>query len=131
VNWVEPSSAELAGLRPDPLIFEQELDVQPQIAEAIEKAVGFRAGRRYWRNEAGRLYALELGDFGRGRPSTAIVYGFWDRFEPRPVDDEAIDRDLAELMLWIADISPQLNRDDVQQVIAWGWAARSRRPPAV
>jgi hypothetical protein len=129
LNWIEPTAAELAGLRADPLIFEQELDARPEMAVAIERALGFRAGRRYWRNAAGRLYALELGDFGRGHPSMAIVYGLWDRFEPRPVDDETIDRDLEELMLWLADNVPPLNRADVEQVIAWAWKARSSRPP--
>jgi hypothetical protein len=39
-----------------------------------------------------------------------------------------IDHDLAELMLWIADVSPQLNREDVSQVIDWAWKARGNRP---
>ena len=129
MNWANPSADELAALRADPLIFEQELDVRPDMASAIENALGFRAGRRYWRTAANRLYAIELGDFGRGRPSMAIIYGFWDRFEPRAVSDADIDRDLVELILWLADILPQLKREDVQQVIDWGWKARVNRPP--
>lgn len=128
MNFVTPDRSELDALRADALIFEQELDVRPEIAEALEAAIGFRAGRRYWRHASGRLYAIDLGDFGRGRPSMAIIYGFWPRYEPRPIDDDVIDRDLGEFMLWIADIAPQLDRAAVQQVIDWAWKAREARP---
>ena len=75
MKFITPSSEELSYLRADPLLWEQELDVRPQIAEAIEKAVGIRAGRVYWRSEHDYLYALELADLGRGRPSMAMVLG--------------------------------------------------------
>ena len=65
----------------------------PRCASSLERALGFRAGRAYWKSDGGHLFAIELGDFGRGRPSMAIVYGFWPRYEPRPLDDEAIDDD--------------------------------------
>ncbi|MFI4936058.1 MAG: hypothetical protein ACHP7N_15700, partial [Caulobacterales bacterium] len=77
MNFITPTPQELADLRADPLIFEQELDLRPAIATQLEQALGFRAGRAYWRAASGWLYALELGDFGRGRPSMAILYGFW------------------------------------------------------
>lgn len=128
MNVVEPSAQELAGLRADPLLFEQELDSLPEVAEQIERALGFRAGRRYWRTAAGHLYAIDLADLGRGRPSMAIVYGFWDRFEPRPIDDEAIDHDLADLCLWLAERCDGLNVDDVRQTLDWAWRARRNRP---
>jgi len=117
MRFVVPDTAELAGLRADPLIFEQELDVRPQIAESLERAVGFRAGRKYWRSANGHLYALELGDLGRGRPSLAFVYGFWDRFEPRPPEDQ-IDEDLKEFALWMARVCDGLDPADVEFVFA-------------
>ena len=117
MRFVVPDTAELAGLRADPVIFEQELDVRPQIAESLERAVGFRAGRKYWRSANGHLYALELGDLGRGRPSLAFIYGFWDRFEPRPPEDQ-IDEDLREFALWMARVCDGLDPADVEFVFA-------------
>lgn len=114
MNFVTPSAAELAGLRADPLIFEQELDGQPQVAASLERALGFRAGRRYWRAASGHLYAIDLGDFGRGVPSMAILYGFWPRYEPRPLDDEAIDADLEAFLLWMAEVCDGLERADLE-----------------
>jgi hypothetical protein len=126
MRFVTPSDAELAGLRADPVLFEQELDVRPEIAEAVERALGFRAGRAHWRAAvSGTLYAIDLGDFGRGRPSMAIVYAHWPRFEPRPLSDEEIDTDLAELCLWLADICPEHNVEDMQQVLNLAMAARA------
>ena len=87
-----PSSDELALLRADPLLLEQELDVRPRFAEALERVLGLRAGRRYWRSRHEHLYALELGDLGRGRPSIATVFGHWDRYEPRPPEHESGER---------------------------------------
>ena len=80
----------LTDFRADPLLFEQELDVRPDVARAIGAAAGANAGRRYWRSAHGHAYALELGDLGRGMPSTATVFGLWPRWEPRP--PEARDR---------------------------------------
>jgi haloalkane dehalogenase len=114
LNFIEPPAEELQYLRPDPLLVEQELDVRRDVAEAIERAVGRRAGRVYWRSNHDYLYALELGDLGRGRPSLATVYGFWDRFEPRPPEHE-IDADLLDLCLWAATAG-SLNPADVARV---------------
>jgi hypothetical protein len=125
MNFVTPSDTELAALRIDPLVFEQELDVRPDVAESLERAVGFRAGRIYWRAAEDRLYALELGDFGRGRPSMAFIYGFWPRFEPRPATDEVVDRDLTEFCLWLAQACEGLDVADVQQTFDRAWEARS------
>jgi hypothetical protein len=116
MNFVTPTTAELATLRADPLVFEQELDVRPQVAESLERVVGFRAGRKYWRSTHGHLYALELGDLGRGRPSLAFLYGFWNRFEPRPPEDQ-IDADLLEFALWMAGVCDDLEPSDVQATI--------------
>jgi pimeloyl-ACP methyl ester carboxylesterase len=102
-------------IRADPLLFEQELDVRPEVAEAIEAATGIRSGRRYWTSAHGHRYALELADLGRGRPSMATVFGLWDRWEPRPQEDE-IDQDLLDLSLWIASISPGIDPEDVRRV---------------
>jgi len=104
VRFIQPDAEEISYLRADPLLSEQELDVRPEVAEAVERAVGMRAGRVYWRSEHDHLYALELGDLGRGRPSMAMVYGHWDRYEPRPPEHE-IDSDLLVFLLWIAEIS--------------------------
>jgi hypothetical protein len=113
--FVTPSPKDLDGLRADPLLVEQELDVRPEVAEAIERAIGFRAGRAYWRSAHGHLYALEVGDLGRGRPSTATVYGLWDRWEPRPPEGE-IDGDLLDLCLWVAEVAPGIDTIDVVRV---------------
>lgn len=126
MNFVEPTAEELAGLRADPLLFEQELDVRPDVAESLETALGFRAGRRHWRAQAsGALYAIELGDFGRGRPSMALVYGFWPRFEPRPLTDDEIDRDLAELCMWVAEACESLDAGVMEQVLGLAWTVRA------
>jgi hypothetical protein len=114
MNFIRPSNEELFSLRADPLLWEQELDVRPAFAEAIEQAVGKRAGRVYWRSAHQHLYALELADLGRGRPSMAMVYGFWDRYEPRPPEDE-IDADLYDLCEWLARIGG-LDPADVEKV---------------
>lgn len=115
MNFVVPTPAELAKLRADPLILEQELDVRPRVAESLERAVGFRAGRKYWRSANNQLYALELGDLGRSRPSLAFIYGFWERFEPRP-PEAMIDEDLKEFALWIAKVCDGLDVSDVEAV---------------
>jgi hypothetical protein len=125
MNFVTPTAEQLAALRADPLLFEQELDVRSGIAEALERALGFRAGRRHWHSTRGNLYAIELGDFGRGRPSMALVYGFWPRFEPRPVSDDQIDEDLAELCLWVAGVCDELEVSDMEQVLLLSKAARA------
>ena len=115
MKFIVPTGEELRKLRADPLLCEQELDVRPEVAESIERAVGKRAGCVYWRSANGHLYALELGDLGRGRPSTATVYGFWDRYEPRPAEKE-IDADLMAFCLWVADVSEGLTPADVAKV---------------
>src|SRR5258706_16484128 len=114
MNFIEPTAEELAALRGDPLLWEQELDVRPEFAEAVERAVGMRAGRVYWRGANGHLYALELADLGRGRPSMAMVLGFWDRYEPRPPEAQ-IDADLLDFCEWLARVS-ELNPEDVRRV---------------
>lgn len=120
MKFITPTNEELSRLRADPLLWEQELDVRPDVARAIERATGIRAGRIYWRSAHNHLYALELADLGRGCPSMAIVYGFWDRYEPRPPEDE-IDADLLKLMLWVAEIAESLDAKDVEKV---EWFAR-------
>jgi haloalkane dehalogenase len=104
VRFITPSPEELSYLRPDPVLWEQELDVQPEAAERLESVVGMRSGRVYWRSRHDHLYALELGDLGRGRPSMAAVYGHWDRFEPRPPEHE-INNDVLELLEWFSEVT--------------------------
>jgi hypothetical protein len=131
MNFITPTDAELAALRADPIIFEQELDDRPDVAASLEAALGFRAGRAYWRSGGGHLFAIELGDFGRGRPSMAIVYAFWPRYEPRPIDDEAIDAELAPFLLWMAEVCQGLDPEDVTWnlgVVPTIRARASRRP---
>lgn len=106
---------DLAAFRADPLLVEQELDVRPEVAQAIEAATGIRAGRRYWRSAHGHWYALELADRGQGRPSAATVFGLWPRWEPRPPERE-IDLDLLDFCTWVAEISPGIDSDDVRRV---------------
>jgi hypothetical protein len=115
MNFFVPHADELRALRADPLLVEQELDVWPRFAERIEHAVGMRCGRVYWRGVYGHLYALELGDLGRGRPSTATVFGFWTRFEPRPPERE-IDADLLEFVKWVAEVAGPPSVEDVTKV---------------
>ena len=124
MNFIEPSSNELTRLRADPLLWEQELDVRPEFAEAVERAAGKRAGRVYWRSAHDHLYAMELADLGRGRPSMAMILGFWDRWEPRPPEHE-IDADLFTLCEWLARIGG-LNPADIEKVAQYagirpGW----------
>ena len=118
MNFIDPTADELACLRPDPLIFEQELDTRVEVATSLERAFGYRAGRSYWRSDAGHLYAVELGDFGRGWPSMAIIYAFWDRYEPRPVDDVAIDQALEPFLHWVADACEGLDAADFDWTLA-------------
>ena len=115
MKFITPTEDELSHLRADPLLWEQELDVRPDVAEDIEKAVRMRAGRVYWRSENDHLYALELADLGRGRPSMAVVYGFWDRYEPRPPED-IIDADLYELIIWLAEVIESIEPSDIERV---------------
>lgn len=114
MEFVKPEAQELVLLRADPLLWEQELDVRPEFAERLEHACGKRAGRVYWRSTHDHLYALELADLGRGRPSMAMVLGHWDRYEPRPPEHE-IDADLLDLCDWLARIGG-LNPADIQKV---------------
>jgi hypothetical protein len=125
MEWTAPGEEELSNLRADPLIFEQELDVRPGVARALEQALGFRAGRSYWRGASGTLYAIDLGDFGRGRPSMAIIHGFWPRYEPRPLTDAVIDEDLADFCVWMADACDGLEVADVRQTLGLAMPYRS------
>ncbi len=124
MKFIKPPEEELRYLRPDPLLWEQELDDRPDVAKAIERATGIRAGRVYWRSDHDHLYALELADLGRGRPSMATVYGHWDRFEPRPPEHE-IDADLLALSFWVAEVAESLNPADVAQVARFAGMAAS------
>ena len=45
MKFITPSVEELSYLRADPLLVEQELDVRPEVAQALERATGIRAGR--------------------------------------------------------------------------------------
>lgn len=128
MEFIQPAPEELARLRPDPLLWEQELDVRPEFAEAVERACGKRAGRVYWRSGHDHLYAMELADLGRGRPSMAMVLGHWDRYEPRPPEHE-IDADLLALCDWLAR-EGGLNPADIAKVaqhagIRTSWAEGS------
>jgi len=125
MKFVNPSADELSELRCDPILFEQVLDAKPSVAEALEKALGFRAGRRYWMADSGHLYGIDLGDFGRGRPSMALVYGFWPAFEPRPLTDDEIDEDLAALCVWIAEICEDMQPEIMTTVLGFAQAARA------
>jgi haloalkane dehalogenase len=118
MKFVTPAVQELSYLRADPLLSEQELDVRPKVAESIERAVGRRAGRVYWRSSHDHLYALELADLGRERPSMATVYGMWDRNEPRPPEHE-IDSDLIDFSLWVAEVSEGLDPTHLSRVLSY------------
>jgi haloalkane dehalogenase len=115
VKFTTPATEELLYLRADPLLWEQELDVRPDVAEAIERTTGLRAGQVYWRSAHDHLYSLELLDAGRGRPAMGIVYGHWDRYEPRPPEHE-ITADLLAFSIWVAEVTPSLNASDVMKV---------------
>jgi hypothetical protein len=126
MDFFEPSAEQLAELRADPLLFEQELDVRPQVAESLERAMGFRAGRRHWRAASGEVYALELADLGRGRPSMAIIYGLWDRYEPRP-EEAVIGADLEAFCLWLAQICDDLDVEDLRATLSGVAVIHARR----
>jgi haloalkane dehalogenase len=130
MNFITPTAEELSYLRPDPLVWEQELDVRPDVAEAIERAAGIRRGMVYWRSLHDYLYGLELFDAGKHRPSMARVYGHWDRYEPRPPEHE-IDADLMEFLLWVADVSGSINCADVAKVAQFAGVKTSWAPGSV
>ena len=115
MQFIQPDPKELELLRPDPLLWEQELDVRPEHAEALEKALGIRAGKVYWRSNHDYLYALELADLGRGRPSMATLYGYWDRWEPRPPEHE-INQDILTFLLWMAELSDGVDAGTVEKL---------------
>jgi len=115
VKFVTPAGEELSYLRADPLLWEQELDARPDVAEAIERVTGLRAGQIYWCSAHDHLYSLELADLGRGRPAAAMVYGHWDRYAPRPPEHE-ITADLLALAIWVAEITESLNPADIVKV---------------
>lgn len=115
MKFITPTAEELSCLRADPLLWEQELDIRPDVAEAIEQAAGIRAGRVYWRSDHDHLYALELADLGHGRPAMATIYGHWDRYEPRPPEHE-IDTDLLDFLVWLAGITKSIDPSDVERV---------------
>jgi haloalkane dehalogenase len=119
MNIITPTAEELSYLRADPLLFEQELDARPEVAESIERATGRRAGRVYWRSRHDHLYALELADLGRGRPSMATAFGMWDRYEPRPPEHE-IDADLIDFAMWVAEVSEGLDPANLSRVLSFG-----------
>ena len=132
MKFITPSAEELTFLRPDPVLIEQELDCRPEVAEALERTIGIRAGRVYWRSAHDHLYALELADLGRGRPSMARVFGHWDRFEPRPPEHE-IRLDLVDFCLWVGEVSPGVDPQLVDRLAHTGPNAvgLSRPPGAV
>ena len=115
MQFIQPDPKELEFLRPDPLLWEQELDVRPEQAEALEKALGLRAGKVYWRSEHDYLYALELADLGRGRPSMATLFGYWDRWEPRPPEHE-INQDILSFLLWMTEFSEGIDAGTVEKL---------------
>lgn len=117
MKFITPVAEELSHLRADPLLWEQELDARPEVAESIERALGFRSGRAHWRSAHDHLYAMELADAGRGRPSMALVYGLWDRYEPRPPEHE-IDSDLIEFCRWVAEVGEGLDPVNFSRVVS-------------
>jgi hypothetical protein len=97
------------------------------VAISLERALGFRAGRAYWRGAGGHLFAIDLGDFGRGQPSMAIVWAFWPRYEPRPLSDEAIDEELIPFLTWLAEVCDGLDPEDLKWTLERTPAGRARR----
>jgi hypothetical protein len=45
----------------------------------------------------------------------AMVYGFWDRYEPRPPDHE-IDADLLQFVTWVGSICRDIDPADIERV---------------
>jgi hypothetical protein len=43
------------------------------------------------------------------------VYGFWERFEPRPAERD-IDADLFEFVKWVAEVAGPPSVEDVERV---------------
>ena len=135
LDFIRPPGGELEGLRADPLLWEQELDVRPDVAADLERAIGMRAGQVFWRSSHDHLYSLELADLGRGRPSMVRIFGWWYRYEPRPPEHE-IDSDLVDLCLWAAGVASSLDVDVVSKVLRYhgasgGWPEGSvLRTPA-
>ena len=84
MKFVTPAGEELSYLRADPLLWEQELDARPDVAEAIERVTGLRAGQIYWRSAHDHLYGLDLSDLGRGRGASASYSEHAGAAVPRP-----------------------------------------------
>ena len=53
------------------------------------------------------------------------MYGFWDRYEPRPPEHQ-IDADLLDFLLWFAGISGSINPDDVRQTAEFAFKQTGR-----
>lgn len=97
-------------------------DAEARLAgAAVSVGAAFNRGER---RAHGHLYALEVADLGRGRPSMATVFGLWQRWEPRPAEN-VIDADLLDLCLWVAEIAPGIDPMDVARVAE---RAAIRRP---
>ena len=48
----------------------------------------------------------------------AMVYGYWNRYEPRPAEDQ-IDVDLIDFCLWVAEVSDGLDPEHVARVLTF------------
>lgn len=115
MKFITPSAEGLAQLRPDPILWEQELDTWPAVADDIMRLTGIKAGKVYWRSEHDYLYALELADTGADHPTMAKVFGHWDRYEPRPPDHE-INQDILDFLIWIAESSDSIETEPLKKL---------------
>jgi len=115
MEFITPSDEELSQLRPDPILWEQELATWPSVAGDIMRLTGKKAGRVYWRSAHDYLYALELADTGADVPTMAKLFGHWDRYEPRPPEHE-INRDILDLLLWIAERSDAIEAEPLRKL---------------
>ena len=115
MEFITPPSEELAQLRPDPILWEQELNTWPAVADDIMRLTGIKAGKVYWRSEHDYLYALQLADTGAEHPTMAKVFGHWDRYEPRPPEHE-INQDVLELLIWIAENSDSIETEPLRKL---------------
>ena len=100
--------------------------MRPEVASSLERALGFRAGRAYWRATAAISSRSSLAISAAADPSMAIVYAFWPRYEPRPLDDEAIDDALEPFLLWVAEVCDGLDPEDLKWTLSRTPRARAR-----
>ncbi len=123
---ITATAEELFSLRAVPLLWENELNLRPDVAEALEKIAGMPAGCVHWRSDNDHLYALELTGYGYEHPSMATVYGLWGHDEPRPPENETQD-DLLNFVLRVSCIIENIDPSNVKEMVQFARQQKNLR----